>query len=322
MQRMRGVEATTTLVGLEWLKSVRRNGRVVQRAPAGYGFPLESLFIEPREYARYVEAAERAAIRSVTGGTAILSRSASRLRGVGAPLRLRLEGDTTRVRAVVPDRATQGYEILRPRGSAPPESLRTILIRADRDIPARRIRRWVRRNVPAERRVQTASRRQTRYLRYATDSVRSYVSLKRRFGEFAARPVPGSLHLELDGEWVGRNISTQRVAILGNVACHRGLFRQLGGAMNELRRKGLSHLIDPGDYAGCYSPRFVATAPGIRISRHTWGVALDVNARSNPFGAKPRLDARVVRVMERWGFAWGGRWLIPDGMHFEWFEDP
>ena len=26
---------------------------------------------------------------------------------------------------------------------------------------------------------------------------------------------------------------------------------------------------------------------------------------------------RLVSAFERWGFTWGGRWLVPDGMHFE-----
>jgi hypothetical protein len=42
-----------------------------------------------------------------------------------------------------------------------------------------------------------------------------------------------------------------------------------------------------------------------------------VNVGSNAFGKPPQLDPRVVEIVERWGFTWGGRWLVPDGMHFE-----
>jgi hypothetical protein len=42
----------------------------------------------------------------------------------------------------------------------------------------------------------------------------------------------------------------------------------------------------------------------------------------NAFGTKADQDARLVDTMERWGFTWGGRWIVPDGMHFEWNRWP
>jgi hypothetical protein len=42
----------------------------------------------------------------------------------------------------------------------------------------------------------------------------------------------------------------------------------------------------------------------------------------NPLGAPPRLDRRVVDAFERWGLTWGGRWLVPDAMHFEFLTFP
>jgi hypothetical protein len=29
------------------------------------------------------------------------------------------------------------------------------------------------------------------------------------------------------------------------------------------------------------------------------------------------MDPRIVDVFQRWGFKWGGDFLVPDGMHFE-----
>jgi hypothetical protein len=49
---------------------------------------------------------------------------------------------------------------------------------------------------------------------------------------------------------------------------------------------------------------------------------LDINVAQNPYGAEPRMDRRVVEVFERWGFTWGGRWLVPDAMHFEFMRFP
>ena len=37
----------------------------------------------------------------------------------------------------------------------------------------------------------------------------------------------------------------------------------------------------------------------------------------NQVGTAGTIDPRVVRIFESWGFAWGGRWSVPDPMHFE-----
>jgi hypothetical protein len=56
---------------------------------------------------------------------------------------------------------------------------------------------------------------------------------------------------------------------------------------------------------------------GHELSRHAWGVAIDLNFGENSTGAADLQDPRLVEVMERWGFTWGGRWLVPDPAHFE-----
>jgi hypothetical protein len=85
--------------------------------------------------------------------------------------------------------------------------------------------------------------------------------------------------------------------------------------MAELEASGLGGLVDPSDYAGCHSARLMS--PGGPVSRHAWGMAVDLNASTNPFGAPPAQDPRLVEVMERHGFTYGGRWPTPDAMHFE-----
>jgi hypothetical protein len=61
----------------------------------------------------------------------------------------------------------------------------------------------------------------------------------------------------------------------------------------------------------------IAGDPGPSIAHHAWGSAIDLNASANPQGLPPHQDRRLVSIFERWGFTWGGRWLVPDGMHFE-----
>ena len=54
------------------------------------------------------------------------------------------------------------------------------------------------------------------------------------------------------------------------------------------------------------------------MSVHAWGAAIDINVANNPLGAAPNQDARLVAIMAKHGFAWGGRFLRPDGGHFQW----
>jgi hypothetical protein len=53
------------------------------------------------------------------------------------------------------------------------------------------------------------------------------------------------------------------------------------------------------------------------LSYHSWGIAFDVNVATNYRGETPRQDPRLVRILARWGFQWGGTWIVPDGNHFE-----
>ena len=62
--------------------------------------------------------------------------------------------------------------------------------------------------------------------------------------------------------------------------------------------------------------------PGGDLSRHAWGAAVDLNYAKNPTGTASGQDPRLVAVMERWGFTWGGGWLVPDPSHFEYVRPP
>jgi hypothetical protein len=47
-------------------------------------------------------------------------------------------------------------------------------------------------------------------------------------------------------------------------------------------------------------------------------MAIDMNTATNPMGGVPTMNCNVVRIFRKWGFAWGGNFTTPDGMHFEW----
>jgi D-alanyl-D-alanine carboxypeptidase len=104
------------------------------------------------------------------------------------------------------------------------------------------------------------------------------------------------------------------------VTCHRAMLPALADALAEVERRGLSDLVDPSDFQGCFNP--VLLDGPATLSRHAWGLAVDLNASDNPYGGPSRQDPRLVEIMEAHGFVFGGRWPTPDPMHFEYRGEP
>lgn len=123
----------------------------------------------------------------------------------------------------------------------------------------------------------------------------------------------GSVNIQ--GSWVADNIRTEQVPILGAVTCNKVMFPQLIAAFREIQQRGLASAIHPGQYGGCFQPRFIAGTH--TLSYHAFGLAIDLNVPENQRGTVGRMDPQVVAIFERWGFGWGGRWRYTDPMHFE-----
>jgi len=72
------------------------------------------------------------------------------------------------------------------------------------------------------------------------------------------------------------------------------------------------------DFGGCYAWRVQRKAAKI-LSRHCWGIAVDLDVGDNPFGREPQVHPMTLASFEAHGFAWGGRFSPRrrDGMHFE-----
>ena len=115
--------------------------------------------------------------------------------------------------------------------------------------------------------------------------------------------------------WVESHISTEPVPILSSMTCNRAMFPQLREALREIVDKELADEIDPGEYAGCYYPRFIAGSTA--LSNHSFGLAFDINVPGNQRGTVGEMDPAVVSILKKWGFAWGGDWGYTDPMHFE-----
>jgi hypothetical protein len=269
--------------------------------------------VRPVSYAGFVSPADHAAIRDLGPGGALEARTEVSLRNAGAGLHLFFDGDV-HVDGAVSNASTQGYELL-TRAAPPGWGDRFYLVRPASGARTKLAAR-IRSSLPPGTLYRIRSRSETPYLRYA-DAVPPQMAVKMAFGEFAAVREPGG-RLGVEPAWRARHIVAARVRVLGRVTCNRALIPDLRAAMRDLQRQGLAHLVDSGDYEGCYSPRFIVSDPSAGISRHSWGAAVDLNASANPYGSPPHQDRRLVEAMERHGFTWGGRWLRPDGMHFEW----
>ena len=316
--------ATTVYAGLDWIERWKApNDKAARRPPRGYAIPFEIASVQPHEYARFALPKDRRVLRALDPGEALLAETSRELRGGGRNLQIDLGEREVRVVGVIDDRSANGYEALIA-GPPPPEWARAdrfVLARLRQPNARRSVERRIEASMPAGQPLQTRIAGENPFLRYG-DAVLPQLLIKQTFGEFAARPLPDG-RLEVEPSWARRNITTARVPILGDVTCHRLLLPQLRAALRDVQRQGLAHAIHPEQFAGCYSPRFISSNPDGRLSHHSWGVAVDLNAQENGFGTKADLDMRVVEIFEdRWGFTWGGRWVVPDGMHFEWVKFP
>ena len=254
---------------------------------------------------------------TLSTGKAIISVEAAAIRHIGVGGRLTVTNGsihrTFAIGAVVPDHATHGRELLVPAGSASGlgfTGTRAIIV-------------WVK--AAQSRQTATAIMHAAHgYLARVTvgenappdpslGPTLSFVELKRIFGEFVFKPRQG-LYVAVDKTWMDANIVKTRVPLLGLITCSRRLLPQLTAAMRELQALGLAGLVRT--FNGCFSPR-MQVGNSYELSRHAYGIAVDINAGTNRYGDAPNQDPRLVQVMERWGFTWGGRWLVPDGMHFE-----
>jgi hypothetical protein len=240
----------------------------------------------------------------------------------GSTITIRAEGTRRkfRVGAVVSDEDARGREMLIPfsrstgLGLTAPRALVSSVV-ADHVGAAVETMRDLTKNVRARIRADGVDDVDT-----DQSQILSFGQIKAIFGEFTYRPTSG-LFVDPDSTWEDTNIIKTTVPLLGYMACNKRIIPQLAGAMRELISRGLAGLIRTSN--GCYSPR-MQVGNTYALSRHAYGIAVDVNATRNPDGDAPSQEPRLVEVMERWGFTWGGRWLVPDGMHFEFvrFVDP
>lgn len=312
-----GVERSTLVRGDEtaMLSSHDGAGAVVDAVEPGWHLPLDTLAVDPATFAPFLPADAAAAVRSLEPGEALLTATSAALRRLDVGSTIELAGGAVVVAGVIDDEAGAGAELLVAAADVDRLGVTTeryVLLghTGARDalqqaVAARLGGRAVRFRSPAE----------TRWLRHG-DAVEPAAVLKAAFGEFSIRDGDGR-DLDIDPDWLARSIVTEDVPILGAVTCHRAVLVPLRAALAELEAAGLAHLVDPDAFAGCFAARRTGPEPGAAVSHHAWGAALDLNVDGNPRGSFSTQDPRLVELMARHGFTWGGTWLVPDPAHYE-----
>lgn len=92
-----------------------------------------------------------------------------------------------------------------------------------------------------------------------------------------------------------------------------GLVRDLEALLN---REGRSLAQTRDDWGWAVRP----IREGKSWSYHSWGLAIDLDATSNPMGSAKTTFPRpeTEEIARKWGATWGVGWSRPDPMHFEW----
>ncbi len=141
-----------------------------------------------------------------------------------------------------------------------------------------------------------------------------------------------------DPSWVAANIVTITISQLNNlvkngkVECHKAAAAPLQAVFAGIEAAGV--LGDILTWDGLWVPRHIGSDPRRGISRHSRGLACDINAEWNPYGGRQAPSGakgsnyRIAPIFEKHGFAWGA-WFgrtssldappagDTDGMHFE-----
>lgn len=319
IEALRAVQRLTLVrSGVAWLE-----GWGERSAPQGLAVPVEVAAIDHATYREFVPPADRSTIEGLRGAGAVLGRSSAAIRGIDVGGVLRFPGHRLRVEGVLDDNLVGAHEVivgLRQGARLGIERPRYILVEPRTGADAASVERAIRRVTPPGVQVRIRRPGETPVFRHG-DAVLPQVTVKQLFGEFAAAP-RGDGTLAVEQAWEREHIVSERLPVLGEFRCHRLVMPLVRTALEDLVGRGLGRLVNPADFGGCYYPRFIASDEGSGISHHSWGIAIDLNVSEGLPGRQPTIDERIVEAFERQGFIWGGRFLIPDGTHFEFQRFP
>lgn len=316
------------------MQRITRGSEVVQEAPSTMSIPMGTTVFDADVMGTIMGPEVSAAVSATS---LVMGRRTADLRGAEA-------GDVVTLRsafgaevefsigAVIADEITGGTELLiTPEGAARLNLRRKSSVvmwgfesRAEMD-----------QALSDNGLVSTSIRIRRSWDPFDPDSGLGMARTKELLGEFAYR-VNSNGSVTQEAAWQAANLPPGRRSIgIGIIArCHLVIEPALQAAFAEIAQRGLQSVFDVGDAnsaGGCHNPRFNRLANSASIgflSRHSWGMAIDTNTRGSCQGcAPPNIATRsggcdAVRILRKHGFAWGGNYLTPDGMHFEYVGEP
>ncbi len=309
--------------GVGWLTSWTAEGGAPGEPPAGFMVPIEVLAVVPEDYSYFVPGSHKEQFEALANGGALLGVSGAALRGIDEKGALTFGNTTIPVAGVVPDELVSSHEVVMSLDTSKTlgiSDLKYVLVELDRGTDRSEAEDALRAKLPAGARLDLRGPADAAVFRPG-GKILPQVEIKKEFGEFAGRPGSGR-NLTVDPAWIEENTSNVSFPLLGETRCHNKLIPVVGEAMQDVAEKGLTGLVRRNDFGGCFAPRFLNSDPHSGISHHAWGIAFDFNVSQNPYGAEPRMDPRLVEVLESHDLTWGGRWTEPDGMHFEYLKEP
>lgn len=111
------------------------------------------------------------------------------------------------------------------------------------------------------------------------------------------------------------------------VSTVNGIDKKLEAVSKELSNLPSSMMVYLKNPGGTFNWRNIAGTT--RISTHAFGITIDINVAQSHYwrntspdshgnySYKNRIPAEIIRIFEKYGFIWGGRWYHYDTMHFE-----
>lgn len=320
--RSNEIGRSTVVAGgsLGLVASTDADGNNVDQASGGRAIPLDTLAYDPATYRPFVSPATADVLDALGPDEAALGTTSAEVRRLGVGGRLTLDsGRTLTVLAVLPDEEVAGAEVVIAPGMAADEGIggaKFLLAKPsgslDEGVGA------VRSATSGGSTLRVRTSADASWLRHA-DAVAPQALIKRDFGEFAVAQGSGR-EVSITPGFADADIVTETVPLLGEVRCHRMIIEPLREALGDLEERGLADVIDRSGYSGCFYPRRIS--PKSDLSRHSWGIALDLNIAGDARGRDVDFAPELVEAMAKVGFRSGADWLVPDPAHFEFYPDP